>query len=100
MLLRSAEQVVTVAGPSRARVGAEMAELGVIRNASVVVGSDGRIVDVSTDSPETLVSRHSPERVVDCAGKTILPGFVDPHTHTVFAGDRRYATTFVSPVIS
>jgi hypothetical protein len=89
LLLRRAEQVVTIAGPNRARIGAEMSKLGIIPHASVVVGADGRIVEVSTDSLAVLTAKHNPEHIVDCVGKTILPGFVDPHTHTVFAGDRR-----------
>ena len=78
-----------MAGPARSRVGAEMSELGVVSNASVVVGHDGRIAAVSTDSPSALVAKFDPEHVVDCAGRTVFPGFVDMHTHTVFAGDRR-----------
>ena len=26
--------------------------------------------------------------IIDCTGKTVMPGFVDPHTHLVFAGSR------------
>lgn len=89
LMLQRAEQVVTVAGPARARIGSEMAELGVVPHASVVIGADGRIAEVSTDSISSLTAKYRPQRVVDCAGKTIFPGFVDPHTHTVFAGDRR-----------
>ena len=79
----------TVAGPARARIASEVSELAVVPHASVVIGSDGRIAEVSTESISTLTAKYSPQRVVDCAGKTIFPGFVDPHTHTVFAGDRR-----------
>ena len=90
LLLRRAEQVVTITGPARARVGAEMNELGILPHTSVVVGDDGRIVEVSSDCPRALIARYNPERVVNCEGKTVFPGFVDAHTHTVHAGDRRY----------
>ncbi|ADB62881.1 imidazolonepropionase (plasmid) [Haloterrigena turkmenica DSM 5511] len=50
---------------------------------------DGVIVAVG---PTDEVTREYPEEnatdAVDAAGKTVLPGFVDPHTHAVFAGDR------------
>ena len=70
-------------------MGSEMSELGVLKNASVVVGSDGNIAAVSTDSSASLVKAFDPEHVVDCTGRTVFPGFVDMHTHAVYAGDRR-----------
>ena len=78
-----------MAGPARSRLGAEMSELGVLNNASVVVGSDGNVAAVSTDSATSLIKTFDPEHVVDCTGRTVFPGFIDMHTHTVFAGDRR-----------
>ncbi|MFC7155789.1 imidazolonepropionase [Halomarina halobia] len=50
---------------------------------------DGRIVAVG---PSAAVTReHPPENAdtaLDATGKTLLPGFVDSHTHALFAGDR------------
>ncbi len=56
--------------------------LGVIESAAVVV-ADGLIswVGASSEMPDV------PD-VVDCDGAAVIPGFVDPHTHLVFAGDR------------
>ena len=56
--------------------------LGIIRNAAVVV-RDGRVVWVG---PRT---RAQPcDEVWDAAGRAVLPGFVESHSHLVFAGDR------------
>ena len=55
--------------------------LGVISGAHVVV-ENGLIVSVSTQAPTGVDSE------IDCAEKTLLPGFVDSHTHLIFAGDR------------
>lgn len=50
---------------------------------------DGEVVAVG---PTEEICRESPpenaERAVDASGQTVLPGFVDPHTHALFAGDR------------
>lgn len=55
--------------------------LGLITGATVVV-EDGTVVAVSRNTPNGVDSE------VDCSGKTLLPGFVDSHTHLIFAGDR------------
>jgi len=54
--------------------------LGLLRNASVVFEGD-RIVSVGP------VGQHADHRV-DAGGGCVIPGFVDSHTHLVFAGDR------------
>ncbi len=60
-----------------------MSDLGVIENGSVWV-SHGQITAVgASDDVE-----HDAETIIDCSGKTVMPGFVDPHTHLVFAGSR------------
>ena len=79
-------QLVTVAGPARARVGAELRELGIKQDAAMLV-KDGRIAavgsysDLKTEIPAGI-------EVVDAGGRAVLPGFVDAHTHLVFGGDR------------
>jgi len=55
-----------------------------------VVATDGRIVFVGTTAE--CDDRYPPQggfEVIDAAECTVLPGFVDPHTHVVFGGDRR-----------
>ena len=55
--------------------------LGVLHRATVVV-EDNRIAFVGTGAQSGV------DNEVDCSGKTLLPGFVDSHTHLIFAGDR------------
>ena len=84
LYLHNAEQVVTCAshGPKR---GTAMADAGVIERGAVAV-KDGRIVAAA---PATqLDGTFTAERVIDCTGRAVCPGFVDAHTHTVFGGDR------------
>jgi len=79
-------QLVTLAGPARPRVGAELRELGVIRDAALQV-EDGQIV--AAGSYAELKGRIPVQAVlVDAAGRCVTPGFVDAHTHLVFAGNR------------
>ena len=79
-------QVVTLAGPARPRVGPELQELGVVAQGGVFV-RDGLIERVGTSAEiSSLIDVNT--TVVDAGGRVILPGFVDAHTHPVFAGTR------------
>ena len=79
-------QLVTLAGPARSRIGAELRELGLIPNAAMLI-EDGRIT--AAGSYIELVSKIPPHAVVvDAGGRCVTPGFVDAHTHLCFAGNR------------
>ena len=79
-------QVVTLAGPARPRIGAEMRELGVVTRGALFV-RDGLIERVgTTDEIKTRINADT--EVIDAGGRVVLPGFVDAHTHPVFAGTR------------
>jgi imidazolonepropionase len=79
-------QVVTLAGPARPRVGAEMRQLGVVAPGALLIRGP-RIERIgSTDEIEQLIDGEC--EVVDAGRRIVLPGFVDAHTHPVFAGTR------------
>lgn len=59
--------------------------LGLVGDAAVAV-EGGRIAWVGPEAD--LPGRHRDSGPLDCDGRAVLPGFVDPHTHLVFAGDR------------
>ncbi len=79
-------ELVTLAGPPRARVGTEMRRLGIVPNGGMRI-RDGRITVIGP-SHQIEAQISSSDVVVDAGGRTVLPGFVDAHTHTVFAGNR------------
>jgi imidazolonepropionase len=86
-LIRDADLVATCAGPAP-RVGPAQSDISAIARASVA-GLDGRIVFVgSAVDCHRQVSLTAGATVIDASGCTVVPGFVDPHTHLVFAGDR------------
>jgi imidazolonepropionase len=80
-----ASQLVTLAGPKRPRVGGEMSELAIVRNGGMLI-RDGKIDSVGPSNDIRKKSRGA--EIVDAGGRVILPGFVDAHTHLVFAGNR------------
>jgi imidazolonepropionase len=79
-------QLVTLAGPARPRVGAELGESGIISNAALLI-EDGRIA--AAGPHHEIRSKMPPDTTVfDAQGRCVTPGFVDAHTHMVFAGNR------------
>ncbi|HJW39574.1 MAG TPA: imidazolonepropionase [Candidatus Udaeobacter sp.] len=80
-----AAQLVTLAGQKRPRVGTEMAELGIIRDGGMLI-RDGKIELVGPSAEIEKKSRGA--EIVDAGVRVVLPGFVDAHTHLIFAGNR------------
>ncbi len=84
-LFVNAAQVVTCAGPARARRGAEMSDAGVRTNVAVAAVG-GRVAAV--DTPAALRAQFQNAHEIDCAGGVLMPGLVDSHTHGVFGRPR------------
>src|SRR5690349_22230995 len=82
-----AAQLVTLTGPKRPRVGKELSALGIIRDGGMLI-RDGKIERVGpSDEIEKNVGDADAD-FVDADGRVVMPGFVDAHTHLVFAGNR------------
>lgn len=87
-LIHDADLVATCAGPGP-RVGAAQNDISGIARGSVA-GFAGRMVFVGpADECDRVVTLTPTAQVLDARGCTVVPGFVDPHTHLVFGGDRR-----------
>ena len=84
LLIHSAAQLLTITsdGPKR---GAAMGELGIIEDGAVAI-RDGLIALVGPTSE--VRGQVTAAEEIDATGKVVMPGFVDPHTHLVFAGHR------------
>ena len=80
------DQLVTLAGPPRPRVGKELGELGIVEDAALIM-EDGLITSAGAYSE--LKNKIPPSaEIIDAQGRCVTPGFVDAHTHLVFAGNR------------
>ena len=84
LIINNIGQLVTLAGPRRPRTGAQMRELRIIDDASIYI-RDGVIAALGA-TPEDAASPTA--RILDAGGSVVMPGFVDAHTHPVFAGTR------------
>ncbi len=85
ILVKNCAEIHTLQGPDHVRTGKEMEKTGKIEDGGLAVKGE-KIIDVG---PTKEIERnHDADEVVDGSGKTIIPGFVDPHTHLIYAGSR------------
>jgi len=84
LIIANASQVVTPLGKKPLR-GAQMSKLHIIENGAVAISGE-RITAVG--ATEKILHDYKAENVIDASGKVVTPGFVDCHTHIVFAGNR------------
>ncbi|WP_158749725.1 imidazolonepropionase [Acidobacterium sp. S8] len=86
VLVTNCSQLVTMAGPDRPRTCKEMRELGIVHDGAMFL-RDGRIAAVGSRAEVELLAEPNTQ-VVDAGGRVTMPGFVDAHTHLIFAGNR------------
>lgn len=85
-IVTNCSQLVTLAGPASPRTGRAMRDLGIVPDGAMLV-ENGRIARVGARGEiEPLVKED--DAVIDAGSRVVLPGFVDAHTHPVFAGHR------------
>lgn len=87
LFFRNARQLLTLAGPPVPRRGRDLGELGIIEDGAVLTKGEvihrvGRTRDLEAEA------RSMKAKAIDCRGQVVMPGFVDCHTHLVFAGPR------------
>lgn len=84
LIIRHASELLTLRGGEKPLTRELIGALGIIENASLAI-KDGKIVDFGKDSD---IADEYEGRKIDAEGQLVMPGFVDAHTHLVFAGAR------------
>ena len=86
LLIIHASQLLTFPshanGPQR---GDHLGDLGVIEDGAVAMDGESIVAVGPTDD---LARQYRAAQTLDATGRVVMPGFVDPHTHVVWAGDR------------
>ncbi len=87
LLICNASELLTIPDPGQAKGGELQGELEIIRNGALAIRGDTIMEVGGTDE---VKARWRAERVLDATGMTVMPGFVDCHTHLPFAGSREH----------
>lgn len=83
ILIKNSNELITLKGPNMPRKKKDMSNIGIIRNGDIAI-DDGLIFDIGKNL------NYKASKIIDAKGKTVMPGYVDPHTHLVFAGSREF----------
>ncbi len=86
LLITHASQLLTIPSHDhRPQRGDRLGDLSIIEDGALAI-SNGLIVDLGATTD--LAAKHQAQEIIDAGRRVVMPGFVDPHTHVVFAGDR------------
>ncbi|MFV0388298.1 MAG: imidazolonepropionase [Pyrinomonadaceae bacterium] len=85
LIISGAIQVITCASNSKPKKGKQMSELGILQNVAIAC-NEGKIVAIETEGD--IQQKFSAEKTLNAEGFTVIPGFVDPHTHLIYGGNR------------
>ncbi|MGI9034583.1 MAG: imidazolonepropionase, partial [Pyrinomonadaceae bacterium] len=85
LIIHNAKQLVTCASNGKPKKGSQMRELDIIENGALAV-SENKIV--AAGKSVEILRRFESEKTIDVEKKVVCPGFVECHTHLVFAGNR------------
>lgn len=86
IIINNIDNLVTLKGENRARVGKEMSDIGLIHGGVVAI-KDDYIIFAGKELP-TDIKTDEDTIYIDGRGKTVTPGLVDSHTHLVHGGSR------------
>ena len=89
-LVKNISSLVTVnADGKKYKIGKEMQDIGEIKDGAIIFDDKILFVGTTKSAEEAIKNKKfNIESTIDANGKTILPGFVDSHTHIVFGGNR------------
>lgn len=85
LLLTDVSEMVCVSHLGKPLAGTDMNNVNILKGHSIAVHK-GQIIAI--DPAEVLSATYTPMEEIDCRGKVVTPGFVDPHTHPVFVHTR------------
>ena len=87
LLIRNTGELLTIPDPGHAKGGPLQGELGIIKDGAVAIKGE-TIVEVG--GTDEVKAHWRAEHIIDATGMTVMPGFVDCHTHLPFAGSREH----------
>ncbi|HBR55932.1 MAG TPA: imidazolonepropionase [Blastocatellia bacterium] len=78
-------QLITCRSNGKVKRGPEMRDIGIVDEGAVAIVGENV---AAAGKSEEILSKYRANNAVDARGRVVCPGFVDPHTHIVYAGNR------------
>jgi len=89
LLIRNAKQLLTLSSHSKGpRIEEQMEDLGIIEDGAVAIRDDRIVAVGKTAEVLSNIDIDKNTKIIDAESRVVSPGFVDPHTHPVFASTR------------
>jgi imidazolonepropionase len=88
LLLTNITQLITLQNGLVPRVGPSMAKIGLVEDGAVAISGSRIVAAGPVDAVRSQCPAGKSTRVIDCRGRVVTPGFIDSHTHPVFADFR------------
>jgi len=88
LIVRGIEELATPFGNEAPLRGDAQGKVKIIKGAAIAVSGEKIIAVGPEEEVISSVKFDSDTEVIDASGKAVIPGFVDPHTHLVYAGCR------------
>lgn len=85
LIIQNIGELVTCASGGKPKRGGAMRDCGITENGAVAI-ADGKFVGVGKS--DEIIRAFVADQTIDAEGRVVCPGFVDPHTHIVYAGNR------------
>ena len=85
LIIHNIKQLVTCSSNGQAKKGKEMQELGIIEDGAIAIIGD---LIAAVGKSNEILSKYESQNTFDAEHKVVMPGFVDPHTHIIYAGNR------------
>lgn len=88
LIIQNASELLPMStGKNTPVSGKDLNSLPIIEKGAIAI-NNGKIISV--DTTENILKDFNSENIINAEGKTVIPGFVDCHTHLVFAGTREH----------
>ncbi|GIW22449.1 MAG: imidazolonepropionase [Candidatus Sericytochromatia bacterium] len=85
LIIKNPNELLTMSLPNKIIRGRDYKNIPILKNTDIAI-KNGIIIKIGKNLDKELKAK----KIINCEGKTVLPSFVDCHTHLIFSGTREF----------